>query len=136
MSNLYIKFMDGLRGVGLDPYDVQKNYRYAGGNTPGPDLNRFRLECPGEPIPEFAGECICGHKITKNCYIHNKDTIIIVGSCCVKRFMPTGTKRLCITCGLEHKNRTVNKCNHCRGCLKCGATPDPGYRYCRRCAFD
>src|SRR4051794_24464560 len=42
------------------------------------------------------GHCICGHPITKHCVLRNKlnGNHAVVGSCCVKKFMPIEVDKL------------------------------------------
>ena len=44
------------------------------------------------PIPEYTNSCMCGHYIELNCVVSNGEGTAVVGSCCIKKFMPA-TKR-------------------------------------------
>jgi hypothetical protein len=112
-----IRFTNGLKQYNLTQEELI-NWKYCGGNT-GSHLNYFRL-CFGdkEPLPEHTNKCICGHPITENCYIENGEELIVLGSCCVKRFITK--RRTCGICNEPHKNIKINRCNDCRvKCDKC-----------------
>lgn len=91
--------------------------------------------------PEYICDCICGHDITENCWIYNKNTdvIITVGNCCIKKFFgnifqKNGKIKKCRECGTSHKNKKSIYCNDCKDkyCLKC-CKPAKGYKYCFKC---
>ena len=71
------------------------------------------------PFPELTDECICGQTLAHNCYIRKdvntplKD-ILIIGSCCIKKFIDAGKSRKCEKCNADHKNRKYNLCNICK----------------------
>ena len=92
-------------------------WEYAGGDDGG-RWNYFRQKF-GEDAkrPPYMDSCICGHDIIENCYIVNKLTkkILVVGTCCIKRFLPERFTRKCSLCGQAHQNRKDNICNDCRG---------------------
>jgi len=69
--------------------------------------------------------CICKTKIKNLCFLHNKNyknnnkpEFLLVGSCCITKFMPDGLKKTCTNCGKIHQNRKNNFCNDCREILK------------------
>lgn len=72
-----------------------------------------KFECKRD-FPEYKNRCGCGHKIVRNDYIYNKktDEIKILGSTCIKKFIPKALKS-CIKCGTYHNNRTRSECNRC-----------------------
>lgn len=81
-----------------------------------PDCSRKfkeRFDCKRE-FPEYKDRCGCGHKIKRNDYIYNKNTdeIKILGSTCIKKFIPKALKS-CINCGTYHNNRKHSECNRC-----------------------
>ena len=108
------RFIDGLKtshGLGMSDLD---NYAYAGGNS----LKRikyYELKCETSITPPRVYNCICGQEIKENCYIKNIETghILILGSCCIKRFVPK-SGRTCSDCGVAHRNRVIDKCNNCK----------------------
>lgn len=108
------------------------NWKYSGGDK-GRHKNYWKLVFGKLELPEKEDKCVCGHKIKENCYITNKENteLIVIGNCCIKRFMKNSGKT-CEECGKPHKNRLVNKCNDCRGCLRCGKECSP-YKYCTEC---
>lgn len=135
-TKIYKNFIQGLKDCGLTYNDDFKlKWKYCGGNSKE-HLRYFKLSCPNDELPEPTNECICGHTITKNCYITNGDNIIILGSCCIKKFIPN-KKRTCETCGNFHQNHSINKCNNCRVgiCEICETECDYKYRKCYRCKF-
>jgi len=107
------KFIKGLQKYKLT-YDEIKNsnWKYCGGRT-GSHLNYFKLCHKGLELPTIQNHCVCGHSIKENCYITNDEQILVLGNCCIKKFV-VKSSRTCEKCGGAHKNRTVNKCNNCR----------------------
>ena len=104
---------------GLELFGGSRNandYAYAGGTSDDAAMKKFRLT--GLAAPPFAKECICGHSIRSQCYIQVKEKrelgLAVVGSCCIKRFIPTGKNLTCEKCHAPHKNRKNNLCNMCR----------------------
>ena len=84
--------------------------------------------------PEHTDRCVCDHFIQENCYITNDTDMIVVGNCCIKKFV-NKSGRTCDKCGEPHKNRVVNRCNLCRqGCCdSCGRNINSRYKNCYRC---
>jgi hypothetical protein len=126
---LHEKFLDGINLLGISEQEIKK-WKYCGGKkfTTSPDgfashENYYNLCFPKKDFLEQTHLCVCNHPIINNGYICNEnrewDSIIRIGSCCIKQFMPNGMRRTCETCGVIHKNRLVNKCNNCRN-LCCG----------------
>lgn len=102
-------------------YNDLEQFRYIGGNF-NSHINRFVLECGSKAeYPEPKEYCLCNHKIRtdRNCYIqnNNKTLILVMGSCCIKRF-EIDTKKRCNFCNVEHNNRKDNNCSSCRVGLK------------------
>jgi len=87
-------------------------------------------------LPEPTDECVCGHHIAENCYITDGERILILGICCIKKFIPKNT-RTCEKCEEPHKNRIVNRCNNCRigVCDNCSKNCNESYKKCYNCAF-
>ena len=115
MTDLWFRFIQGLDEIGVSSEAVS-HFKYCGGDT-GSHLNYWRLCFGREELPENTTVCICGHKIVKNCYITgtigDEEMIIIVGSCCIKRFIPK-YRRTCEKCEREHRNTKNNLCKNCR----------------------
>jgi uncharacterized protein (DUF3820 family) len=87
--------------------------KYCGGNK-GSHLNYFKIFFTSDrELPKPEDKCICGHFIVDNCYITDGKEIIVLGNCCIKRFVPK-CGRTCEKCGENHKNRKNNLCNKCR----------------------
>jgi len=101
-------------------------WRYAGGNK-GRHFNYFKMLYPKELLPEKSNECVCNQSIIENCYISYQDEIIIVGNCCIKRFIPQST-RTCELCNQPHITRTQNRCKDCKIKKK-----QPEKRLCKIC---
>ena len=134
LSNINLRFIKGLNKHGLNFEDVSNNWKYAGGDT-GRHFNYYKLCHSQLEFPGHEDVCICSHPIFENCYITNGDKFLVVGNCCIKRFIKKAT-RTCDTCGEPHKNRTVNRCNQCRltKCDKCGKKCNEEYKLCYLCA--
>lgn len=86
-------------------------------------------------------KCVCGHDIIVNCYLRHIPTeeIVVVGTKCVRQFLPTGLRRTCAQCNKVHRNCDVDLC-----CL-CSKTCDTRFcktkvslrtEFCRLCAID
>jgi len=118
---LYKKFIAGIIELGLTEEEIKK-WQYCGGDYAS-HQNYFELRFPKKKLPYHVQWCVCGHDIKRNAYICNEagdyNSIIPIGSCCIKHFMTNGLRRTCETCGVIHQNRTTNKCNDCRT-LCCG----------------
>ncbi len=130
------RFIDGLAKEGvLYEEVVNGTWRYCGG-TEGRHLNYYMMNNPNRGTPELVDKCVCGQKIRENCYITNGERIVILGNCCIKKFVKHHT-RTCEICNKPHKNRTVNKCNDCRPhpCEKCRAECMSKYKFCYTCAM-
>lgn len=117
--NIYIeRFKDGIRRIGYDPQDVINNWRYFGGDYDS-HLKYYIMVSNNETLPQKEHTCVCGQKIKRNCYLEKDSDIIVLGSCCIKRFI-NKSSRTCSVCGANHKNRKHNFCNLCK---------DEEYRY-------
>ena len=93
-----------------------REYAYAGGTGDNAALKKFQHT--GLVAPLFTKVCMCGHSIKMQCYIQVRGKrelgLAVVGSCCIKRFIPNGTNMTCEKCQAPHKNRKNNLCNMCR----------------------
>ena len=120
---LYKKFIAGIIELGLTEEEIKK-WQYCGGNYAS-HYNYFKLRFPKKKFPDHVQLCVCSHKIEKNAYICNEagdyDSIIPIGSCCIKQFLKSGMRRTCETCGVIHQNSKSNKCESCRSKC-CGFT--------------
>jgi len=128
------RFIKGLKDYNLTADNVKNgNWKYCGGDSKE-HLNYFKLCFPMCDIPDKEEYCICGHKIRYNCYITDDNEIIVLGNCCIKKFITKNT-RSCSVCSNTHSNRIINKCNTCRllYCRKCDKRIYNGYRFCYRC---
>jgi hypothetical protein len=133
--NLTEKFIKGLQDYNLSLNDI-KGWKYVGGNK-GRHLNYFKLifgENSIDEMPIVEEYCVCGHKIKENCYISKGDQLLVLGNCCIKKFIPKSS-RTCELCEHPHKNRKVNRCNDCRRgvCDECGTRCNENYKTCYNC---
>jgi len=89
-------------------------------------LEFFTQETGLIKFPHFKSTCICGHTLkTTNCYIFNGKHVIIVGSCCIKKF-----KKMDINGNLRNfKTSICKKCDReplykkgAKSCLHCSIT--------------
>jgi hypothetical protein len=133
-TKLSKQFKSGLKDVGLK-YEDMGDWKYCGGDT-GRHLNYFILTCPNDDKPPHDNKCVCGHDIIENCYITDGDNILVLGNCCIKRFLKK-SGRTCSLCEKPHRNQIVDRCNECRVglCDGCGKECDPSYKKCRKCYF-
>ena len=106
------RFINGLSLYNLTLDDLQRDWKYCGGEC-GSHWSYFKVACKGEELPIHEAKCICGHRITENCYITDGIYFLILGNCCVKRFIPK-SGRTCADCGRTHRNRRDNLCILCR----------------------
>ena len=123
-------------------FESFSNDFYFCGNN-GDKKNYFYKIFKNLDFPEFEDKCLCNTNIKKNCYVYNKTTkhIIILGSCCIKKFCKYGIKQTCDLCNKPHKNRIGNKCNECRlikklysgFCIDCNKVIDRKYLKCYIC---
>lgn len=121
-----------LSEYGMTLKDLE-GWRYCGG-TNGPHLKYWKIQFKDMPLPDRVNKCLCRHPIVENCYITDGKEILVLGNCCIKRFVPKCT-RTCERCGEPHKNRVVNRCNDCRVgvCDGCGKEIDETYKKCYKC---
>ena len=132
------RFYINLEKDGVTRADLEKNYRYAGGDQ-GRHLNYFHLVYRGKnmEMPPHHEYCYCETPIVENCFLASdvSGRILVVGNCCIKRFMPEGVRlRTCERCGEPHQNRVVNRCQDCRRglCDRCDA-PIPKHKAAKIC---
>ena len=105
--------MTSLKERGMAFEEFRRNLKYAGGNM-GRHYNYWRL-LYGEDkkMPTHTDQCLCKHNIKENCYITDGKEFLVVGNCCIKRFMiHKGRTRK--ECNGPHRNRASNVCNSCR----------------------
>jgi len=125
-KDLSKRFIEGLKNYNLTLKEIKSDgWGYCGGsNDLNNDFKRFHQYFPKQNLPPHKSLCICGHDIIYNCYITNNfkrfdlNNILILGSCCIKKFIPEGKKKRCINCNESHQNRKDNFCNDCRIDLK------------------
>ncbi len=132
-TKLYKKFMQGFINLGYNIEDLQ-SFNYCGGDKER-HLKYFKLKYGDNILPlDHEEHCICGHKIEENCYITNDINILVIGNCCIKKFIKN-SGRTCEICKQPHKNRKVNRCNNCRigVCDECENECNIKYKLCYNC---
>lgn len=109
--NIHSRLLEGLKTYNITENELQY-FKYAGGDH-GSHLKYAQLIKLEKPLHKT--HCICGHPIKNNCYIKYNDQIIVLGNCCIKRFIPKEQQgRTCEECGNPHKNRKSNLCTECK----------------------
>ena len=113
-------------------------FKYAGCKHTSGGIKAFRMIFGHDNFPKDYNICLCNTNIIKNYYVTNNkhDQIFILGKCCIKKFINTGTSLLCEICNEPHKNRKNNRCNICRLksiCQTCIKPISRQYRYCYNC---
>jgi hypothetical protein len=130
INNKYFKkFCENLEALGLTYEEVERDYKYSGGNLDEDGCETrhsryFDMCFLRDPFPDKVKKCMCDHPIVENCFI-SKDfdinTLLIIGNCCIKRFIKASS-RTCENCNAPHKNRSLNYCNDCKEYIKRGFT--------------
>jgi hypothetical protein len=135
------RFIRGLENYDLTADEI-KNWTYVGGgHTTNRELHKildqkFKVNFPTSDPIELEDTCVCGHPIQQNAFISDGERILVLGSCCVKRFLTTGTKKTCRKCKKPYRGCYL-ECKSCRPynnpdkvCKRCGCV----YQYkCRGC---
>jgi hypothetical protein len=134
--NLSKRFAEGIKKYNLTIGEIQGgDWVYAGGDS-NAHANYWKLSRGKQEMPPYQEKCVCGHNITEQCYITDGNTYIVMGNCCIKRFIPKKLAgRTCDKCKEPHRNRIVNRCNSCRLglCDMCGISTAPKYTCCYLC---
>jgi len=134
--NLTKRFIKGLQNHNLTYEEIKNNnWIYCGGDSKN-HFEYFKIFFKHSNTPIHESKCICGHSIKENCYITDKNRILTLGNCCIKKFLSKSKSgRTCEDCGNPHKNRKNNKCNDCRKkmCKQCGKKTNNEYKYCYDC---
>ena len=132
-TELIEKFIEGLAEHGLTYEEVKQNWKYAGGDSRH-HFNYFLLCHTEHDQPDWTDRCVCDHIIKENWYITDGTDFLVIGNCCIKKFIDKQT-RTCDMCGQSHKNRVVNRCNLCRQgrCDTCGGKCSTKYKNCFKC---
>lgn len=108
---MFDRFKKGLEKRGYIYEDI-KTWKYCGGDR-NSKLEYFYLNFKNErELPQHEDKCVCGHKIKENCYITNKDIILVLGNCCIKKYIDK-SGRTCEKCGKPHQRRKINLCKEC-----------------------
>jgi len=118
-SSYFKRLVANLKEIYGLTWDDFKLYFYAGGDT-GKHKEYFLTKMGGIGKPGEAQRCVCGQIIVENCYVTRtaKDIIVIMGNCCIKRYIPTGMSKTCEICAKPHKNRKDDICKKCRKEIK------------------
>lgn len=133
MTNINQRFIKGLEEYNLTIEEL-KDWKYCGGNRQQRHINYWKMTFIDKEFPPHKKFCICGHEIKENCYICKNETILTLGNCCIKRFIPSSC-RTCEKCGEAHRNRKQNRCNNCfdKKCSSCGIDIEKKYTKCWEC---
>ena len=110
------RFIQGLLNYNLTVEEIQNGkWRYCGGNKKS-HYRYFNIFFKNKvKLPEYEPNCVCGQYIVENCYITNGDKIMVLGNCCIKKFLPKNLSgRTCRVCKKPHKNQKDNLCHECR----------------------
>ena len=131
--SLKSRLIQGPERVNLTFEEIATKWKYCGGDFEN-HLSYFKLRFPKRELPDHRDHCVCGHYIERNCYITNGDEILVLGNCCIKRFMKHSS-RSCEVCDKPHKNRVVNFCNNCKEghCHKCKRKHNSRFKICYAC---
>jgi hypothetical protein len=124
---MHKKFYEGLFNKYNMRSDDLKKFKYSGGDRGVHEKYSKMLKMNIENIPrEYY--CVCGHPIKENCYVSDGEKILVLGNCCIKKFIPKENQnRTCSLCGSSHKNRNVNLCNNCKNrCKNCNGKNSEG----------
>ena len=113
--------------------DIRKNWKYAGGDSRS-HLTYFEICFPKKRLPTHKDVCICSQAINENYELTNNNDFLVIGNCCIKRFVPKCT-RTCEKCEKPHKNRKDNICSECREliCQRCKGSCKKEYPFCYSC---
>ena len=136
------RFIDGLKEYNLTKDEIKDWTYVGGGHTTDARLNTilnqtFKIHFPDSDVPELEHTCVCGHPIQLNAFISDGERILVLGSCCVKRFTATGIKKTCRKCKKPYRGSYLD-CSACRPgvfgekvCKTCGCI----YRFvCSNCS--
>ena len=106
-------FFNGLYNLhGVTKDELREKWTFAGGDPESDYYAYFKLLCksrikkglPEYTMPKHETNCVCGRDIWINCFITNYERFIVVGSCCIGKFMENGRKRTCEICKKPHRN--------------------------------
>ncbi len=115
------RLAEGLKNYDLTIEEVQNGQWFYCGGDHDDHLNYWKMRNNTKQLmgkkewsfPPHESHCACGHFIKNNCYITNKKKILVVGNCCIKRFL-LKKSRVCEVCTADHKNRKYNLCDECK----------------------
>jgi hypothetical protein len=90
-TKLRQKFIDGLAEYGLTHDEVKKNWKYAGGDSRHHlNYSTCAMRTFSRPIGRTgASATMC---IRENCYITDGTWFLVVGNCCIKKFLDKQTR--------------------------------------------
>ena len=122
-TELTRKFIQGLEAHGLTYEDVKQNWKCAGENM-GSHLNYYNLCYSHLEPPAILDRCVCDHPIKENCYATNGRDFLVIGNCCIKKFLSknpdpvtsagshTKSQGCCDSCGVSCST-TYKRCSDC-----------------------
>jgi DNA-directed RNA polymerase subunit M/transcription elongation factor TFIIS len=101
------RFIKGLASYNVSLADIQSGkWIYYGTDERGRDFEYYTLSSGCDKPLAHGDYCVCGHKIGCNYYITDGKRILILGSTCIKRFLPKECRvKLCPCCREEMKGK-------------------------------
>jgi len=130
-----------LKNMNISFETFSQNYYYCGGDHERRQKYFYEI-FKHYNFPKKVYTCLCNTNIKNNCYVYNKKTkdIIILGSCCIKKFCVNGTKKTCELCNSPHSNRKINRCDFCLyikiysgKCVDCEIEINTKFKRCYSC---
>ena len=126
------KIKRGFKKIGINVEDIADKYEYCG-STSNFGTQYWEHVCKDEKKPGYKNRCVCGTRIVNNAYIINRNEvdeakrILVLGTCCIKRFTRLDRK-YCIICGENNPSNSFNVCRKCRKtrCKFCTTRLDKG----------
>lgn len=132
VENMWEKFLVGFEFRGYDREEII-NFKYVGDNYTDTGMNYWRMNNIGK-YPPCSLYCICNHYIIRQAYIYDGKDVLVVGCCCIKRFIKSGLNRTCMMCKKKHQRRNTDKCNSCKTkCFTCWGKCEERFVNCILC---
>lgn len=134
-SKVYQRLVDGIEEYGLEYAVVTSEWFYCGDSSNNQD--KFFAHYPDCQLPSLEKHCVCGQSINVNHYITDgSESILVMGSCCIRKYTNIKMTKVCINCHANHKNRKTDYCNNCRDlkfCQQCKRAVNNWETKCRGC---
>lgn len=141
MQKHKLSFYKALRDLSVNKKNFKDEWEYGGGRVcpckhdcshTEKHHNYYCQRFSHIKMPKYKKICICKHPIVENCFLYNviKKKMIVVGNCCITRYMKKQKGKKCLTCKKTHRNRKEPWCNDCRELkINFGMYKEKGYRY-------